>query len=64
MPSKKSNRLKNLKSSIYKIYGIFDFQQKQLIFVDLDLEAVELEFDFENRDDKRFAIVEFDVALF
>lgn len=63
MSEKKKAQLKKLKPSLYKIYGIFDFTEKKLVFVHLDLEKVELEFDLEDYDGERYDVVEFDVCL-
>jgi hypothetical protein len=61
-PSKKEI-LKALKPSTYKIYGIYDFQEKRLVYVHLDEEQVELEFDLEDYDGERFDVVSFEVCL-
>jgi hypothetical protein len=61
--SPKKAILKSLKPSTYKIYGIFDFQEKRLVYVHLDVEQVELEFDLEDYDGDRFDVVSFEVCL-
>ena len=67
MPKNNKNEkrkvLKNLKASTYKIYGIFDFQEKKLVYVHLDEEQVELEFDLSDYDSDRYDVVSFDICL-
>jgi hypothetical protein len=66
MPNNKSQKrrvLKDLKASTYKIYGIFDFEEKKLVYVHMDLEQVELEFDLTGYDSDRYDVVSFDVCL-
>jgi hypothetical protein len=64
MSDKKRKILANIKPQEYQIYGIFDFENKNLIYVGLDLEAVELEFDLEGYDkNERYEVVEFTVVL-
>lgn len=59
----KSEVLKKLKLSTYRIYGIFDFKTKTLVYIHLDSEQVELEFDLEGYDEERYDVVSFDLAL-
>lgn len=47
----------------YQIYGIFDFEKKELIYIHLNEEQVELEFELSAYDNKRFDIVEVNVRL-
>jgi hypothetical protein len=47
----------------YRIYGIFDFQKKMLIYVHMEQEQVELEFELSGYDDERYDIVEFFIRL-
>ncbi len=61
--SNKKKILKALKPSAYKIYGIFDFDKKALVYVHLSLEQVELEFGLERFDGDQFDIVTFEVDL-
>ena len=44
----KQDALKKLRPKIYYIYGIFDFTKRELIYVSLDEEEVELQFDLGN----------------
>lgn len=60
---KKRNALKSLNALTYKIYGIFDFKEKSLVYVHMDLEQVELEFDLTGYDSERYDVVSFDVCL-
>lgn len=63
MAKDKKKELKDNPPKQYLIYGIFDFQEKALIFVDLDYDKTELEFDLEDYDPERYDIVEFQVML-
>jgi hypothetical protein len=51
------------KSTYYKIYGIFDITNKKLLYVSMDLEPVELEFDLESYDTGKYAVVSFGILL-
>jgi len=63
MLKKKKDLLDKIKPRDYRIYGIFDFQKKQLIYIHLDEEQVELEFELSGYDEERYDIVEFNVRL-
>lgn len=41
----KDQVLKKLRPKTYQIYGIFDFQTEKLIYVSLDYDEVELQFE-------------------
>lgn len=41
----KKQILKKLQPKVYQIYGIFDFKTKELIYVSLDYDEVELQFE-------------------
>lgn len=60
---KHERRLKKLHSLRQHIYGIFDFKTLQLVYVHLDCNNVETEFDLELYDEDQYDIVEFDVLL-
>ena len=60
---RKKKKLQKLKPIKYRIYGIFDFQEEKLIYVNMDLEETELEFDITGYDGERYDVVEFDVVL-
>lgn len=60
---KKKRQLNKLKPNQYRIYGIFDFDKKKLIYVNMSEEEVELEFDLVGYDEDRYDIVQFDVIL-
>lgn len=62
MPSKKKKSLSN-KPAEYIIYGIFNFEQGKLVYINLDLDKVELEFDISGYEEEEFSIVEFKVML-
>jgi hypothetical protein len=47
----------------YRIYGIFDFVEEKLIYVNMSLEETDLEFDMTGYDVERYDVVEFDVVL-
>ncbi len=59
----KKQQLKELKPRKYRIYGIFNFKKRQLIYVDLDIDKVEFEFDLEGYDDEEYGVVSFFVLL-
>lgn len=63
--AKKSKKelLAKVKPKDYQIYGIFDFEKKQLIYVHLDEEQAELEFELSGYDHERYDIVEFTICL-
>jgi hypothetical protein len=48
MDKAKQQVLKKLRPKTYQIYGIFDFNTKELVYVSLDYEEVELQFELEN----------------
>lgn len=54
---------KKLKLKKYRIYGIFNFKTKQLLYVNLDLEQLELEYGLGDYDEKICDIVSFEVVL-
>lgn len=60
-PKKASD--KKLKFNEYRIYGIFNFKTKQLLYVNLDLEQAELEFGLGDYDDTICDIISFEVIL-
>ena len=60
---KKKKLLETVKPKKYRIYGIFDFQTKKLLYINLDAEMVDLEFKLSGYDEDRYDIVEFDVLL-
>lgn len=47
----------------YQIYGIFNFKTKRLIYVNMDLEQIELEYGLGDYDEESCDIVSFEVAL-
>jgi len=65
MAKKKSKQelLAKVPPKEYEIFGIFDFDQNVLIYVHLDLEQVELEFDLSSYDESRYDIVKFSVQI-
>lgn len=60
-PKKASN--KNLKFKEYRIYGIFNFKTKQLLYVNVDLDQTELEFGLGDYDETVCDVISFDVVL-
>ena len=63
MAKPKKDLLQKLKPKNYRIYGIFDFQKKQLIYIHLDQDQAELEFELSGYSEDRYDIVEFTVQL-
>ena len=63
MSVNKQEQIGKIKLKRYRIYGIFDFQNDLLIYVGLDLDGVQFEYDIEDYDEERFDIVSFDVLL-
>lgn len=63
MTKNKKKELEDKDPEQYMVYGIFDFNQKKLIYVSLDLKSVELEFELEGYDYNQYDIVEFSVIL-
>lgn len=59
----KKQQLEELKPRKYRIYGIFNFVERKLVYVDLDMEKVVFEFDLEGYDEENFGIVSFFVML-
>lgn len=59
----KKNTIGIIKSQKYRIYGIFNLKTKALLRVELDLEIIELEYDFGDYDKKHCQIISFDVIL-
>ena len=58
----KDKILKKLQPHTYQIYGIFDFRSKELIYVNLDYEDVELQFELAGYGDG-FDIIKFSVVV-
>ena len=63
MSVNKQEQLGKIKLKRYRVYGIFDFQNERLVYVGLDMEAVQLEYDIEEYNEEQFDIVSFDVLL-
>jgi hypothetical protein len=59
----KQKQLQSLKPRKYKIYGIFNFRQKKLVNVDLDMDKVLFEFDLAGYSEESHDIVAFEVLL-
>lgn len=45
MNTNKEKLLRELNPKVYQIYGIFDFKTEELIYVSLDYDEVELQFE-------------------
>jgi len=60
----KKHILEKISTRDYRIYGIFNFDKKELIYINFDLEQVELEFLLSCYDDTIYDIVEFNIRLF
>jgi len=54
--------LKKLHPKTYQIYGIFDFSKKKLIYVSLDYDEIELQFELGDYGDN-FDIISFTVMV-
>lgn len=63
MSKNKKKVLEKIKPKDYRIYGIFDFETKSLVYVHLNEDQVDLEYELSGYDDSRYDIVEFDVRL-
>ncbi len=61
--SSKGKKLTKLKPKQYRIYGIFSFETKELVFVHMNMEKVTFEFDLEGYNESKFGIISFDVWL-
>lgn len=59
----KKNKLDKLTPDKYRIYGIFNFKTNKLVYVNMELEQAELEFDLEDYNPEQFDIVSFDIIL-
>lgn len=59
----KKQQLQKLKPRKYRIYGIFNFKDRKIVYVDLDLDKIEFEFDLEGYDPETHDIVSFDIML-
>jgi hypothetical protein len=59
----KKELLDKIQPSNYRIYGIFDFTKEELVYVHLDQDQVELEFELSGYSSDRYDIVEFEVIL-
>jgi hypothetical protein len=62
MDNEKQKILKKLRPKTYQIYGIFDFNAKELVYVSLDYDEVELRFEMEGRGEG-YDIIQFDVMV-
>jgi len=60
---RKQEQLTKLKPNQYRIYGIFDFKSDKLVYVHMDYEQTELEFEIGDYDSEQYDIVSFDVVL-
>jgi len=63
MTMKKDKLLAKIKPKDYHMYGIFDFKNEKLIYVHLDREQVDLEFDLSGYDEETHDVVEFTIRL-
>ncbi len=59
----KKQQLEELKPRKYRIYGIFNFVERRLVHVDLDMDKVVFEFDLAGYDEENYGIVSFFVML-
>lgn len=63
MSLNRSEQLGKIRLKRYRVYGIFDFENERLVYVGLDIESVQLEYDIEEYNEEQFDIVSFDVLL-
>lgn len=63
MTVSKEKLLEKIKPRDYHIYGIFDFKKKRLVYIHLDREQVDLEFELSGYNPSQFDVVEFTVRL-
>jgi len=63
MNHKKNKGLMEIKPMKYKIYGIFNLKTSKLVYVSMDIDQVELEFDLSNYDVDEYNLVSFTVLL-
>jgi hypothetical protein len=61
IPKKTSRKKPKIKS--YRIYGIFNFKNKKLLYVNIDLDQTELEFGLGDYDEKICDVISFEVIL-
>lgn len=59
----KRKYLKKLKPKKYRIYGIFDFKSRKLIYINMNKEDIIFEFDLEGYDSDEFDIVSFEITI-
>ena len=61
MPKKKK---KDLPPSfdIFRVYGVWSYREKKLVFISLTLEESELKYDIEEYDEDEYALIHFDVT--
>lgn len=63
LKGKGKGKVKLFKPSRYRIYGIFNNKIEKLIFISLDLEAVEMEFELEGYDPDDYSVIGFNIAV-
>ena len=59
----KNKKLENLKPKKYRIYGIFNFKTNRMVYISMDSEMVDFEFDMNNYNSTDFDVVEFDILI-
>jgi len=62
MNEKKEHVLKELRPKTYQIYGIFNFVSKTLVYVSMDYDEVELQFEMADYGED-FDVIRFDVIV-
>ena len=63
MSLNKQALLGKIKLKKYRIYGIFDFETQRIVYINLDMNSVKLEYDIEDYDEERYDIIFFDIIL-
>lgn len=57
------DQLKKLQLKRYRIYGIFNFETEEMIYVTLSLDDAAFQFDLEGYDEAKFGVISFDVMV-
>lgn len=52
-----------VENKLHIIYGIFDFIDQKLVMVDVNIDSIELQYDVNEYDSKRYKIVELTINL-
>ena len=61
MPKKKKKVAESF--NIFRVYGVWSYKEKELVFISLTIEESELKYDIEEYDEDDYALIEFDVVI-